>query len=64
MRELVTNANLATSQTSQIDNALAKLDESRKNSLKVPQIYLNVPNETVKIIIKIGNSQQRNTSIE
>ena len=64
MKELVVNANPAISQISQIDNTLAKLDESRKDSPKAPQIYPNAPDKTVKMIIKIDNSQQRNISIE
>jgi hypothetical protein len=64
MKELIINTNLAISQISQIDNALTRLNKSRKNSLKASQICLNSPNKTVKIIIKTSSSQQRNTNIK
>ena len=58
MKELIINANPAISQTSQIDNTLAKLDKSHKDSPKALQIYSNIPDKTIKMIVKIGNSNR------
>ena len=73
MRELIININLANminlvnlvnlvNPTNQ-DNTLIRLKEDRK-VLKVLLICLNDPDKIIKITVKTGSFQQRNTNIK